>query len=75
MKNSPIKFFIVFFVRLYQYLFSPFLGGCCCFTPSCSHYAVSAIEKHGVTGGLFLSIKRILKCHPFYNKTGYDPVP
>ena len=75
MKNTLIKKIFVSIVRIYQYLFSPFLTDSCCFTPSCSNYSIEALEKHGVIRGLFLSFRRILKCHPFFNKTGYDPVP
>jgi putative membrane protein insertion efficiency factor len=50
------------------------LGPTCRFHPSCSHYAVDAITEHGMIRGCWISIKRILKCHPF-NDGGYDPVP
>lgn len=46
----------------------------CKFTPTCSEYALEALEKHGFLKGMFLTLKRILKCNPF-NKGGYDPVP
>jgi hypothetical protein len=50
------------------------LGPHCRFHPSCSHYAVEAIDEHGVVKGGWLSIKRISRCHPF-NDGGFDPVP
>jgi uncharacterized protein len=67
------KIFIVF-IRAYQLVISPIFGTCCRFYPSCSNYAIEAIARHGVLKGLFLSLKRILKCHPFH-PGGFDPVP
>ncbi len=61
-------------IASYQYAISPFLGVCCRFEPSCSHYAAEAIERHGVVKGLCLATGRILKCHPFHSG-GLDPVP
>ncbi|MGW8160310.1 membrane protein insertion efficiency factor YidD [Desulfoprunum sp.] len=60
-------------VRGYQYLISPLFPPCCRFTPTCSAYAIQAIEKYGVFRGSFLSLRRILRCHPF-SAGGYDPV-
>ena len=71
------KFFTKFFcflIRTYQICISPLLGKNCRFTPTCSAYALEAIQKYGPGKGLFLSIKRILKCNPFH-EGGYDPVP
>jgi len=61
-------------IRAYQLLLSPFLGGHCRFTPTCSQYAYQAIERHGALRGSWLAIKRIGRCHPFCDG-GYDPVP
>ena len=57
-------------------LIRPFLGpsGVCRFTPTCSAYALEAVNKHGCIKGLFLAVKRLLRCHPFCDG-GYDPVP
>jgi putative membrane protein insertion efficiency factor len=61
-------------VRAYQLLLSPFAGGACRFTPSCSAYALEAIETHGLAPGLWLAIRRVARCHPFA-RPGIDPVP
>lgn len=58
----------------YQYIISPILGPRCRFYPSCSHYAIEAINEHGVFNGFWLTLKRIVKCHPFH-KGGVDLVP
>ena len=61
-------------VRLYQVLLSPFLGGQCRFHPTCSNYALHALESHGPLAGAWLALKRLLKCHPFH-PGGFDPPP
>jgi putative membrane protein insertion efficiency factor len=68
-----IKMF-TFFIKLYKKAISPFLPCACRYLPTCSEYAVEAIEKHGILRGSYLSIKRILSCNP-WGKHGYDPVP
>jgi len=65
---------LVLAVRGYQALVSPLIGPHCRYAPSCSHYAVEALERHGVVRGLALAAWRILRCHPFA-QGGYDPVP
>lgn len=62
------------FIRIYQWLLSPWLGPHCRFEPTCSHYAVVAIERFGPWRGGWFAIRRILRCHP-WGSTGYDPVP
>ncbi len=69
-----ISRFLQFLIRSYQVLISPYLGRHCRFTPSCSSYAMEAIEKHGSLKGGWLALKRIGRCHPFC-EGGYDPVP
>jgi putative membrane protein insertion efficiency factor len=70
----------VVMVRVYQYAVSPLLhlfmgpGSGCRFHPSCSHYAVGALQRHGLLAGLWLALRRLLRCHPF-NPGGLDPVP
>ncbi|EKE83361.1 membrane protein insertion efficiency factor YidD [Idiomarina xiamenensis] len=61
-------------IRVYQKLISPLLGPRCRFYPTCSSYAISAIETHGVIRGSWLAVKRIVKCHPGH-PGGFDPVP
>ena len=64
----------VVLVRTYQLLLSPFSGGACRFTPSCSEYALEAIQEHGLVRGLMLSLRRVGRCHPL-GSSGFDPVP
>jgi putative membrane protein insertion efficiency factor len=61
-------------VRFYQIFLSPILPRSCRYTPTCSHYAVEALEKHGLIKGGYLAAKRILSCHP-WGGSGFDPVP
>ncbi|HOR85371.1 MAG TPA: membrane protein insertion efficiency factor YidD [Bacillota bacterium] len=67
------KYFIIM-IKGYQMLISPLSRGKCRFIPTCSNYAIEAIERHGVIRGMFLSAGRILRCNPF-SPGGYDPVP
>jgi putative membrane protein insertion efficiency factor len=64
----------VLFIRLYQAVLSPIVGGACRFEPSCSAYAIEAFETHGARRGLVLTLRRLGRCHPFGGH-GYDPVP
>ncbi len=63
-----------FLIRSYQRLLSPLLGPRCRFYPTCSHYALEAIERHGAARGSILALRRLLRCHPLH-PGGYDPVP
>ncbi|QSE96912.1 membrane protein insertion efficiency factor YidD [Fulvivirga lutea] len=65
---------LVFIIRVYQYTISPLLGANCRYTPTCSKYAVEAIQVWGPLKGGWLAIKRISSCHP-WGGHGYDPVP
>jgi putative membrane protein insertion efficiency factor len=58
----------------YQYLVAPLLSSSCRFQPSCSVYAIGVIQKYGVVKGVWLSAKRLARCHPWGNH-GYDPIP
>jgi putative membrane protein insertion efficiency factor len=64
----------VVLVRAYQLALSPFAGGACRFTPSCSDYAIQAIQEHGAVRGLGLALRRVGRCHPL-GSSGFDPVP
>ena len=72
-----MKAFLLFCIRFYQENVSPSRPPCCRFRPTCSQYALQAIEKYGALKGGWLALKRIGCCHPFYKgKRGYyDPVP
>jgi len=69
-----IRWLLVALVRGYQIVLSPLLPASCRYYPSCSAYAVEALEKHGARRGSWLALKRIGRCHPFH-AGGYDPVP
>lgn len=68
-----MKEFLVFFIKIYRKYLSPLKKPCCRFYPTCSQYALDALEKYGVLKGGFMAIKRILRCNPL-NEGGYDPV-
>lgn len=70
-----MKSLLILLIKFYRRAVSPNRMPCCRFTPTCSAYAIEAIEKYGVLKGGYLSIRRILRCHPFSKKSGYDPVP
>ena len=72
--KSPLQYFFMGIVRLYQLILSPILGPRCRFQPTCSSYALDAIKLHGGLKGGWLAIKRISKCHP-WGGHGFDPVP
>jgi len=74
MKKDTMKRVLLAIVRFYRKNVSPMSAPRCRFTPTCSRYALEAIEKYGAAKGSLLTIKRIFKCHPFH-KGGYDPVP
>lgn len=77
-----IKRLLLLLLRLYRYLSPlkmllpapPLTGGCCRFHPTCSCYAHEAVEKHGPARGVWLTVKRLVRCHPFA-EGGFDPVP
>ena len=69
-----MKTLLLGMLNVYRYLLSPWLGRHCRFEPSCSRYAIEAVEKHGAGQGGWLATKRLLRCHPWC-AGGYDPVP
>jgi hypothetical protein len=69
-----MKHILILLVKFYKYSISPLLPNACRFDPTCSSYAVEALQKHGAFKGTWLTVKRISRCHPFGGQ-GYDPVP
>ncbi|MCX8094802.1 MAG: membrane protein insertion efficiency factor YidD [Caldisericia bacterium] len=65
---------VLFLIKFYQKFISPLFPPSCRFTPTCSQYTFEAVQKYGVLKGLFLGMKRILRCNPFF-PGGEDPVP
>lgn len=65
---------LLLLIRVYQYAISPMMVSRCRFTPTCSQYAIEALQAHGTLKGSGLAFRRILRCHP-WGKHGYDPVP
>ena len=61
-------------ISIYKRCISPYMPPSCRFTPTCSTYAIEALQKHGPLRGLWLTVKRICRCHP-WGGSGYDPVP
>lgn len=78
MKNNFLKYLLslpfIILVKFYQICISPLKPPSCRFTPTCSGYALEALKKYGPFKGLYLAIRRILRCHP-WGGSGYDPVP
>lgn len=69
-----MKTLLLALLRAYRYALSPMLGRSCRFFPTCSEYAMEAIQKHGAAKGSYLAARRVLRCHPWH-PGGYDPVP
>ncbi len=69
-----MRFLLIAIIKFYKYFISPLLGSNCRFYPSCSSYSVEALQRHGAIIGSYLTLKRLLKCHPFH-QGGIDPVP
>ena len=73
MKENFAVRFSVFLVRIYQRIVSPLLPKTCRFHPSCSAYSIDALREHGTLRGIWMTLRRILRCHPL-SAGGYDPV-
>ena len=73
MKFKIFFYPIILFIRIYQFFLSPIIGQNCRYLPTCSEYSIEALKEYGLLKGLFLSIKRIVSCHPFGN-SGFDPI-
>ncbi|MBU1193329.1 MAG: membrane protein insertion efficiency factor YidD [Proteobacteria bacterium] len=69
-----MKQLFIIFIKFYQYFISPFTGKNCRYYPTCSAYAIEALEKYGSLKGTSLAVRRVLRCHPFH-AGGFDPVP
>ena len=69
-----VKRMFLFLIDVYRRYISPLKSPCCRYIPTCSEYAMIAIERYGAARGGWLALKRILRCHPFH-EGGYDPVP
>ena len=70
-----MKTLMLLLIRFYRKCISPYTPASCRFTPTCSQYAYEAISKYGAAKGGLLALKRLLRCHPFYKGSTYDPVP
>lgn len=69
-----MRILLISLIKTYKYFISPLLGPRCRFYPSCSSYGLEAIQLHGAAKGSYLTLRRLLKCHPFH-EGGIDPVP
>jgi uncharacterized protein len=65
---------LIWLVKAYQFGLSPMLGSNCRFTPTCSRYAIEALQVHGALRGSWLALRRVLRCHPWH-PGGHDPIP
>jgi hypothetical protein len=72
--GKTLKTLLLWLIQAYQLLVSPLLGPRCRFYPTCSAYALTAIERFGIVYGSWLAVRRVVRCHPFH-PGGYDPVP
>ena len=65
---------LIWMIKAYQVMLSPYFGQQCRFYPTCSHYAIETINKHGALFGTYYSVRRLLRCHPWH-AGGHDPIP
>ena len=65
---------LIALIKLYRYALSPYLAPSCRYTPTCSSYAIEAVERYGLFRGSWMALRRISRCHPWH-EGGYDPVP
>ncbi len=74
MINKITTFPLIVFIRCYQLFISPIIGQNCRYLPTCSEYTIECLKQFGLIKGIFLSIRRVSKCHP-WGSHGYDPIP
>ncbi|MDX6278340.1 MAG: uncharacterized protein QOJ72_2468 [Nocardioidaceae bacterium] len=72
--KSPLKYPLIWLLKAYRFTISPLYGQVCRYHPTCSAYALQAVETHGAIRGTYLAARRVLRCHP-WSAGGYDPVP
>jgi len=72
--SAPLQWLAIKFIRFYQIVISPMIGPRCRFTPTCSQYAIEAINLHGIVKGCWFAASRLIRCQPL-SEGGYDPVP
>lgn len=72
--NRLLRNLLILLIKFYQKILSPLCPGVCRFRPTCSQYMIDAVRTHSIVKGLYLGIRRILRCHP-WGGSGYDPVP
>jgi putative membrane protein insertion efficiency factor len=73
-RRSPMAYLLIGFLKAYRLVISPLYGNVCRYYPSCSAYALTAVQLHGAARGSWLATKRLARCHP-WARGGYDPVP
>lgn len=69
-----MRLILIALIKVYRYTISPYLAPSCRYTPTCSSYAIEAVERFGVFRGSWMALRRISRCHPWH-EAGYDPVP
>ena len=74
MLKKILIFPFIFLIKIYQNIISPLFPPTCRYTPTCSEYSIQSLKKYGLIKGVYLSIKRIVNCHPL-GGSGYDPIP
>lgn len=70
-----MKYLFIAVIRFYRKFISPLKAPCCRFSPTCSQYALEAFRERGAFVGFYLTVRRLIRCHPFYKGDFYDPVP
>ncbi|MBC7596470.1 MAG: membrane protein insertion efficiency factor YidD [Kineosporiaceae bacterium] len=73
-KLNPLKWALIWLLKGYRFAISPLYGQVCKYHPTCSAYALQAVETHGAIRGSWLAVRRLVRCHP-WSSGGYDPVP